>query len=65
MEHTLATDSMNGTLCMVMDLLLIMLLHKMNLFVSDFVKEMNSKAINIVTVTFASNAGLIFTFVLM
>ena len=50
---------------MVMDSLLMMLLHKMNLFVSDFVKHMNLKSIHMVTVVFASNAGFVFTFLLM
>ena len=34
-------------------------------FVSDFVKLMNLKSINIVTIVFASNAGCVFTFMLM
>ena len=49
---------------MVINSLLMMLLHKMNLFVSDFVKQMNLKLLNIVTVVVASNAGFVFTFVL-
>ena len=36
-----------------------MVSHKMNLFVSDFVKQLNLKSINIVTVVFASNAGFV------
>ena len=55
--HT--TDSAMGTLWMMMDSLL-MLLHN---YVSDFVKQMNLKSINIVV--FTSNAGFVFTFVLM
>ena len=47
---------------MVMDSLLMMLLHMMNLFVTDFVKYMNLKSISIVV--FASNASFVFTFVL-
>ena len=50
---------------MVLDSLLMMLLHKMNMFVSDFAKQMNLKSINMVIVVFASNAGFVFTFVLM
>ena len=50
---------------MVIDSLLMMLLHKMNLFASDFVEQINVKSINIVTVMIASNAGFVFTFVLM
>ena len=46
-----------------MDSLLTMLLQKMNLFVSDFIKQMNLKSINIVV--FASIAGFVFTFLLM
>ena len=64
-EHTLTTDSVMDTLWRVMDSLLMMLLHKMNLFVSDLFKQMNLKSINIVTVVLASNAGFVFTFVLL
>ena len=53
------------TLWMMMDSLLMMLLHKMNLFVSYFVKQMNLKSIHIVTVVLASIIGFVFTFVLM
>ena len=39
------------------------MLQKMNLFVSDFIKHINLNSINIVV--FASNTGFVFTFVLM
>ena len=50
---------------MAMYSLLMMLLHKINLFVIDFVKQMNLKSMNIVIVVFASNADFVFTFVLI
>ena len=50
---------------MVIDSLLMMLVHKLNLLVSNFVKQMNLKSINIVPAVSALNAGFMFTFVEM